>query len=506
VKICVSLTEETAAATTARMAELAPVADLFEVRADLLRDRDLRGLRCARARPILLTCRPAAEGGQWPDADAEGRLRVLREAAALGFDLVDVEARAGFEDLVGSRAGRGLVLSWHELEGTPEDLDGLYARMAARRPDVIKIAVTARSVADLGRVLGFAGRHAGRVGPAERPAAGRPALVAIAMGPLGVASRILGGRYGAPFTFASPSPGREAAPGQLTAAALLGVYRARDIGPETRIYGLVGTDVLRSLSPAVHNAAFAAAGIDARYVPLQAESLEAFFEALPSLGLSGFSVTRPYKTKVLERLASVAPEAARAGSVNTVAVCEGGLAGSSTDGEGVLVPLRKRTALEGRRVAIVGAGGAARAAAFALVNAGARVTVLARRSEQSAQVAAATGCSAAPLAAAARLEWEVLVNATPVGSGSAQGALPVPESVLGRGAVVFDMVYEPRETPLLAAARSRGCTTIEGVEMLVAQAAVQFETWTGAAAPVEAMTRAALLAIGDKHASRRSGA
>jgi 3-dehydroquinate dehydratase type I len=152
VKICVSLTEETAAATTARMAELAPVADLFEVRADLLRDRDLRGLRCARARPILLTCRPAAEGGQWPDADAEGRLRVLREAAALGFDLVDVEARAGFEDLVGSRAGRGLVLSWHELEGTPEDLDGLYARMAARRPDVIKIAVTARSVAGPGPV------------------------------------------------------------------------------------------------------------------------------------------------------------------------------------------------------------------------------------------------------------------------------------------------------------------------------------------------------------------
>jgi 3-dehydroquinate dehydratase/shikimate dehydrogenase len=507
VKICVSLTEPTAAATAARMAELAPVADLFEVRADLLCDRDLRGLQSARTRPILLTCRPAAEGGHWPDADAEGRLRLLREAAALGFDLVDVEARAGFEDLVMSRAGHGLVLSWHELGGMPEDLDGLYARMAARRPDVVKIAVNALSVADLGRVLAFTRRHATTVGHGERPAAGRPALVAIAMGPLGVASRILGGRYGAPFTFASPFPGQEAAPGQLTAAALLGVYRARDIGPETRLYGLVGTDVLRSLSPAVHNAAFAAAGIDARYVPLQAESLEAFCEALPSLGLSGFSVTRPYKTKVLGQLASVAPEAARAGSVNTVVMREeGGLAGSSTDGEGVLVPLRKRTALEGRRVAILGAGGAARAAAFALVNAGARVTVLARRSEQSAQVAAATGCSAAPLEAAVRLEWDVLVNGTPVGSGSAPGALPVPESALRPGAVVFDMVYEPRETPLLAAARGRGCTTIEGVEMLVAQAAVQFETWTGTAAPVDAMTRAALDAIGGKDASRRSGA
>jgi 3-dehydroquinate dehydratase/shikimate dehydrogenase len=317
------------------------------------------------------------------------------------------------------------------------------------------------------------------------------------MGPLGVASRILGGAHGAPFTFASAAAGREAAPGQLTARSLCGPYRARSIRSATCVYGIVGVDVARSLSPAVHNAAFAARGIDAVYVPLQAESLEAFLEALPALGLSGFSVTRPYKTAILKRLASVTPEAARAGSVNTVAVRDGSLAGSSTDGDGVVAPLRKRTSLEGRTVAIVGAGGAARAAAFALARAGARVTVLARRTSQSAEVAAATGCRAAPLSSVAELEWDVLVNATPVGSAAVPAQLPVPPDALRPGSIVFDMVYEPRETPLLAAARGRGCSTIDGIEMLVAQAVGQFETWTGLPAPVEAMTGAALDAIAE---------
>jgi shikimate 5-dehydrogenase len=146
-------------------------------------------------------------------------------------------------------------------------------------------------------------------------------------------------------------------------------------------------------------------------------------------------------------------------------------------------------------VVVVGAGGASRAAAFALVRAGARVTVLARRPAQAAEVAAAAGCGAAGLDSLPGLAWDALVNATPVGSGSCPGRTPVPASALRPGAVVFDMVYEPRETPLLAAARARGCVTIGGVEMLVAQAVGQFEAWTGAPAPVEAMTEAALAAI-----------
>jgi 3-dehydroquinate dehydratase/shikimate dehydrogenase len=492
--IAVSVTEGTTEAVVARMAELAPVADLFEVRADYVRDLDLGALLRARTRPILFTCRSQAEGGRWPDEDAESRRRRLREAVDLGFDLVDVEYRAGFDDVVAAKAGRGLVLSFHDFEGTPEDLDGLHARMAASRPDVVKIAVTARSVADLGRLMGFAARQAVR---------GGPRLVILAMGPLGVASRILGGRYGAPFTFASAETGCEAAPGQLPAEMLADTYRVRSIRPSTRVFGLLGTDVLRSLSPAIHNRAFAESGVDAVYVPLQAESLGAFLEALPALGLSGFSVTRPYKEEILPHLDSITPNAAEAGSANTVVVQDGHLVGLSTDGDGVLVPLRKRLEVPGRRVAILGAGGAARAAAFALVRAGARVTVLARRPEQGADVARATGCASSgfdalgPLGALAEPGWDVLVNATPVGSGAVPGRCPVPVAALRRSSVVFDMVYEPRETPLVAAARAAGCVVIEGVEMLVAQAVGQFEAWTGLPAPVDAMTEAALAALGE---------
>src|SRR5262245_37778486 len=159
-KVCVALAEATTAAVVARMAELAPWADHFEVRADYVSDLDLGALLRARSRPILFTCRSEAEGGRFADRDASARRRLLLEAVERGFDLVDVEARAGFDDVVEAKAGRGLVLSWHDTSGTPDDLDAIYERMAAARPDVVKIAVTARSVRDLGRLLALAARHA----------------------------------------------------------------------------------------------------------------------------------------------------------------------------------------------------------------------------------------------------------------------------------------------------------------------------------------------------------
>ncbi len=488
-KICITITDDTTTAVVARMAALAPVADLFEVRADFVSDLDLPTLARARTKPILLTCRSAAEGGT--STDPARRRAILAEAIALGFDLVDLEARSGLDELADAKRGRGLVLSWHDFDGTPDDLEAIYGRMAAGRPDVVKIVTRARGVSDLGRVLAFARRHVGE----------KPDLVTFAMGPEGVASRLLGGRYGAPFTFAAPANGLEAAPGQIPARLMAESYRAQRVTAATRVYGLLGSDVLRSLSPAIHNRAFAELGLDAIYVPLQAESLESFLQALPELGLSGFSVTRPYKQAILPQLAACADDAALAGSVNTVVVRgDGRLVGSSTDGDGVLLPLRRRTDVARKKVALLGAGGAARAAARALTEAGACVTVLARRVEQAREVAAAIGCSHAPLDVFASLDWDVLLNATPVGSGALPEALPVPRELLRSGTIVFDMVYEPAETPLLAAAAARGCETISGVEMLVAQAVGQFRAWTGQEPPLPAMTEAALAALGGARA------
>ncbi len=168
------------------------------------------------------------------------------------------------------------------------------------------------------------------------------------------------------------------------------------------------------------------------------------------------------------------------------------LYGSSTDGEGVLRPLRKKTAIKGRRVVILGAGGAARAAAFALQDAGAEITILARDPGRAAELAASVGGAHGDIESLALHPFDILVNATPLGSGAAPGQTPVHASLHRRGTVVFDMVYEPRVTPLLRDAEAAGCVTIDGLQMLVAQGAAQFETWTGAKAPVDAMLQAAL--------------
>lgn len=483
-QICVSLTETTTAALVDRMVDLAEQADLFEIRADLVSDLDLLMLLRAKTKPLVLTCRPLSEGGQWPDADPGRRLKLL-EGAKRGFDYVDVELHSNLLDVMIEKSGRGLIVSYHDFEGVPQDLDAIYAAMAARGADIAKIAVTPRSIAEVGRFLDFAARAAAPPGPP---------LVPIAMGPLGMVSRVVAGRYGAPFTFACVEAGRETAPGQIPLAELAGTYRVREVTAATKLYGVVGTQVARSLSPAIHNAGFAAREIDAVYFPLQAEALTPFLDALPALGLSGFSVTRPFKVDILPHLSELDDIAALSGSVNTVTVDQGRLRGASTDGAGVVIPLKKRTTLKGRAVVILGAGGAARAAALALTVQGAKVTLLARDPKRAADAATAVGCRVVPLDELASQRWDVLINATPLGGRDAIEESPLLACFHRPGSTVLDMVYDPLETRLLREAAAAGCVTINGLEMLLAQAAVQFETWTGCEAPAEAMRTAALAA------------
>ena len=481
-QICVSLTEGTTQAVVERMAALSGLADLFEVRGDLILDLDLLQILRARTRPLIFACRPASEGGHWEDGESRRRL-ILLEAVKRGFDYVDVEYQSDLMDVAMEKAGNGLIVSYHDLEGTPPDLEALYARMCDRGADVVKIAVTPLSVADVARVLtlarGVALSH------------GKP-LVAIALGPMGVITRVVGGRYRAPFTYAAAAEGAETAPGQVPADLMADLYRVRDVTPATRVYGVLGGTVRRSLSPLIHNRAFAARHIDAVYVPLQAEALEPFVASLPAFDLAGFSVTRPFKVDIVTHLQQVEEVAELCGSVNTVVVQDGSLRGTTTDGIGVIGALRKRTELKGRGVVILGAGGAARAAALALHRRGAKVTLLARDLRQAALAADAIGCGHGPLADLSCHAWDILINATPVGSAAAPSETLVPASLHRRGTVVLDMVYDPLETRLLREAQAAGCTVVDGLEMLLAQAAAQFETWTGQEAPVEAMREAAV--------------
>jgi 3-dehydroquinate dehydratase/shikimate dehydrogenase len=484
-RICVSLTEETMAGLMDRMEELAGIADLFEIRADLVLDLDLLTLMRVKAKPLLLTCLPVVEGGRWQDDDPQRRLMLL-EAVKRGFDYVDVNFRSKYLDVMMEKSGRGLVVSYHDLDGTPADLDSLYGQMADCGADVVKIAVSPHSVSDVGRLVAFARRVAQR---------GGPPLIALAMGPLGVITRVTAGRYGAPFTFASAAEGAEAAPGQIPAALMADLYRVRAVTPATRVYGVLGSDVARSLSPVLHNRAFEARQLDAVYVPLQAEALEPFVHALPAFDLAGFSVTRPYKVGILEHLDVVEEASAVCGSVNTVVVKNGSLQGSTTDGAGVLIPLRKRTEVKGKSVVIVGSGGAARAAALALRRKGARVTILGRDLAKAGDAAQAAGCAHGALKDLGTYPWDILLNATPLGSAASPDLTPVPARLHRPGTIAFDMVYDPLATRFLREAQAAGCTIIDGLEMLLSQAIVQFEAWTGLEAPVDAMKSAALFLV-----------
>jgi 3-dehydroquinate dehydratase/shikimate dehydrogenase len=481
-QICVTLTEETTTGLVDRMADLAGIADLFEIRGDMVLDLDLLTLLRSKTRPLVFACRPISEGGRFQDNDTQRRM-VLLEAVKRGFEYVDVELSSDFMDVMIEKSGSGLIVSHHDFQATPDDLQSLYDTACRKGADIVKLAVTPRSIADVARLLGFA-RQVARAG--ARP------LIPIALGPLGTLSRVLAGRYGAPFTFACASPGAEAAPGQLPAALMADLYRVRSITAETRVYGVLGSDVSRSFSPMLHNRAFEARRLDAVYVPLQAEDLGPFLRALPVLDLAGFSVTRPYKVDILPHLHEVEESAALCGSVNTVTVQGGMLRGSTTDGLGVLAPLKRRGEIKGKSVVIVGAGGAARAAALALHRKGARVTVVARNSGQAAAVAAQVGCRSGALETMRALTWDVLINATPVGSAALHEQSPVPAAWHRPGTIVLDMVYEPLETRLLREAQAANCTTIGGLEMLVAQAAAQFETWIGLEAPTDVMKSTAL--------------
>jgi shikimate dehydrogenase len=261
----------------------------------------------------------------------------------------------------------------------------------------------------------------------------------------------------------------------------------------TRLAAVIGDPARHSLSPALHNAAFAALGLDWVYLAFDVERGRAgdALAAMRTLGIDGFSVTMPHKGDVARAVDVLDPEAAVLGAVNCV-VNEGGrLRGTNTDGEGFLRGLRHDAGLDvaGARCAVLGAGGAARAVVHALASAGAADVVVVNRSADAALVTAALAGGRGRVGAAEQLgKADLVVNATPVGMrGSLAGRLPCEPDAIHAGQVVVDLVYDPLETPLLAEARARGARAHNGVSMLVFQAALAFELWTGVQAPVRVM-------------------
>lgn len=429
----------------------------------------------------IATCRRVEAGGLFAGT-VEQQSALLCAALRAGCQWVDVEIESmnhNSSTFLQQFRPAKVIVSFHQYRKTPA-LGAIYKRLSRLPANVIKIATHARELRDNLKIshLLLSHQHV------------NPKLVALALGPSGIPARLLGLRWGSYFTYASAGGDHlPVAPGQLPAEVMRTTYRVEHLDNRVHLYGVVGSHASFSLSPPMQNAAFQAKHVNAVYLPCETERLRDFLAFARELGFLGFSVTMPFKRAIIRDLDWLDPLAARIGACNTVAVQRGKWMGWNTDAAAVVEVLTKRLRLAGSRILVLGAGGAGRAAAFALRAEGAEVFLAARRESAARRLARTISAQVVPWGNGEGLDVDAVINATPVGMMPHMDALPIDLSRL-RVRVVFDMVYRPLETRLLAEARSRGLITISGLEMLVAQGARQFEIWTGKSAPRALMEQA----------------
>jgi len=445
---------------------------------------------------VIATCRRAASGGKFRGSIVS-QLDVLNKAAAAGCQLVDVELQTATkckpEQLQKLRAKAGLILSFHDFRATKK-LEETLEKMLAYPADFYKVVSTATTLADNVTMIKFLAREGDR-----------HSLVGMCMGEQGIISRVLGVRAGSLFTFASASAGEETAPGQATAQELRSVYRIEQVDVATRVYGVVGDPIMHSLSPAIMNAAFRRENVNAVYLALHAKTLKDLLACVKEIPIHGISVTMPYKEAILSHLDNTDSHTTKVGACNTVVRAQDGkLYGFNTDTSGIVRPLERRlNTLEGARILVIGAGGAARAAVFGLKERGSEVYILNRSLAAAKKLAHQAHARIIKRPDLKKLAFDVIINATPVGMGNGKESPLQDKEINAR--YVFDMVYDPAETRFLKLAKERGAQIIPGIEMFVHQAARQFEIWTGKPAPWDEMLRVVTLTLQERATSRANG-
>jgi len=433
---------------------------------------------------VLATCRRHQNHGKF-NGSIEEEIRILDLAVGAGAQAVDVEIESAEPAAARLSIFRGrarVVISYHNYEATPQ-LDTLLNRMTRIPADGYKVVTTARKPSDYGRVLALTRSHP------------RTPLVLLAMGELGFPSRVLSTAFGGMYTYAAPTATQGTAAGQVCARQLRHLYRVEKLSRSSKIYGIVADPVRHSISPSVHNRAFQFRRMEAVYLPflVPTAQMRDFFGLAERLPIAGFSVTIPHKQKIVRYLDIVDPLARRIGAVNTVWRKSGKWRGANTDAPGVTIPLAREMRLRNASILIVGNGGAARSAACALSDAGARIALVGRNADRVRSLAKVCGGEPLLIDQLAQKQFDAVVHATPLGMHPHvsecffNGQIPAD--------VVFDMVYNPLETELIRRAREQGKTVIRGLQMFIEQAVRQFELWTGETAPRAVMEKAALEAL-----------
>ena len=470
-------------------------ADMAECRLDYLTPLPERAALIAffatSPLPLIVTFRPVRQGGRYA-GDEDARLALLAELAPLAA-AVDVEDDVPADRWPGAPM---VILSHHDFERCPDDLAGLATSMSQQPCDVVKIAFTAA-----GPEQAVAALDVVRQCP-------KPAII-LAMGEAGLISRVLARKVGAFGTFAAVDAQSGSAPGQPTLEQMKQLYRWDAINSATWVFGVVGCPISHSLSPAIHNAALAAMGVDGVYLPVRVEPgyepFERFMKAVTEqvwLDWRGLSVTLPHKESALRYLGRERCEqlSARIGAVNTISLrIDGSLHGENTDYAAALVTLCDGLGIEPeqlsrQRAAVLGAGGVARAVVAGLLYAGARVTIYNRNNERAEELAGEFGCAHQPWQQRHRLSDAIVINCTSIGMAPQAEQSPLDRIPVGIK-VVFDTIYTPLRTRLLDLAAAAGAKTISGLEMFINQAARQFQAWTGKEAPRDLMRSVATEAL-----------
>jgi 3-dehydroquinate dehydratase/shikimate dehydrogenase len=506
-RICVPVCVKSANELADAIARAESVADVVELRADYLQESELDAAldelrKLKRAKPLILTFRPSGQGGRrglslserasfWLGNQFKDKARQdFFDYSDIELDLLESEYR---EQLISTHAHSRIICSQHDFTGTPADLEKIYERMSRTSAHILKLAFRANDVTDCIPVLRLLER-------ARRE--GRE-LISMPMGEAGVLTRIIAPSRGAFLTCGSLDSLQATAPGQLKATELRDLYRIHELNCETEIMGLVGQPVSHSFSPQLQNRAFAASHINAVYVPFEVHRLDDFMRRMVTprtremdWNLRGLSVTAPHKLAIMKHLDWVEPSAQEIGAVNTVVIEGERLLGYNTDAKAALVPLLELIDLSEARVAVIGSGGAARTLLWSLRQARARVTVFARDVRRAEETARQFGAGVAGLVDAGFGDFELVVNATPLGTrGLKQDETPALGSQLRGARIAYDLVYNPRRTRFMREALKAGCRTLGGMDMLVAQAAAQFKLWTRTDAPLEAMREAGEKAV-----------
>lgn len=490
-RVCVAVAATDAAEMFAKAESLARDNPLLELRLDYLFQpanalpRIKRLLESQSQLVIIATCRRAVNGGKFRGS-VERQLAVLAKAAASGCQIVDVELQSAVAarraDLQRLRGRAALLLSFHDFRATRK-LNETFQKMVAYPAEFYKLVTTATSLYDnvvMMKFLEKEGQH--------------HSITGVCMGEQGIISRVLGVRAGSVFTFAAASPGEETAPGQVSNRVLRDTYRIEQVDAATKVYGVAGDPVAHSLSPIAMNTAFRRENVNAVYLALHAKTLEDLLACAREIPLHGLSITMPYKESIVKHLDNCDADTTRTGACNTVVRgAEGKLYGFNTDVAGVLRPLEQRLALEGAKVLVLGAGGAARAAVFGLKARGADVYILNRTPAPAQKLAHQAHARLARRPDLRKMSFDVIINATSAGLAGSKDS-PLNDNEIN-SRYLLEMVYSPAETPLVKMAGARGVQIIPGAEMFVHQAARQFEIWTGKPAPVEEMRRVVERAI-----------